>query len=124
MGCGMKKKKGGTRIMSEEEIYKIITKDVFKYPLLNQIFAIRDNRYKIDNKSICVNGYISLDTIEKAIQLQKENEELKNKVVKRDNELIDLEEYAEKEFITKQEVKENYWWIKIISSLKSELFYL
>lgn len=41
-------------------------------------------------------------------KLQKENEELKNKVVKRDNEIIELEETAEKEFLTKQEVKENY----------------
>lgn len=41
-------------------------------------------------------------------KLKKENEELKNKVVKRDNEIIQLEESAEKEFLTKQEVKENY----------------
>ena len=41
-------------------------------------------------------------------KLQKENEELKNKVVIRDNDIIYLEETAEKEFITKQEVKENY----------------
>ena len=41
-------------------------------------------------------------------KLQKENEELKNKVVKRNNELIELEETSEKEFITKQEVKENF----------------
>ena len=46
-----------------------------------------------------------LNLIEK---LQKENEELKNKVIKRDNDIIYLEETAEKEFITKQEVKENY----------------
>ena len=94
--------------MSEEEIYEIITKDVFKYPLLNQIFAIRDNRYKIDNKSICVNGYISLDTIEKVIQLQKENEELKEKVFKRNKELIRLEEYANKNFVRKDDVKAKY----------------
>lgn len=41
-------------------------------------------------------------------KLKKENEELKNKVIKRDNEIIELEETAEKEFLTKQEVKENY----------------
>ena len=46
-----------------------------------------------------------LDLVEK---LQKENEELKNKVIKRDNDIIYLEETAEKEFLTKQEVKENY----------------
>ena len=37
-----------------------------------------------------------------------EDEELKNKVVKRDNEIIELEETAEKKFLTKQELKENY----------------
>lgn len=35
-------------------------------------------------------------------------EELKNKVAKRNNELIELEETSEKEFLTKQEVNENY----------------
>lgn len=35
-------------------------------------------------------------------------EELKNKVDKRNNELIELEETSEKEFLTKQEVNENY----------------
>ena len=44
---------------------------------------------------------------EKVKSLQKENEELKNKVIKRDNDIIYLEETAEKEFITKKEVKEN-----------------
>jgi len=51
----------------------------------------------------------AIDTILNLIEkLQKENEELKNKVAKRNNELIELEETSEKEFLTKQEVKENY----------------
>lgn len=35
-------------------------------------------------------------------------EKLKSRINKRDNEIIQLEESAEKEFLTKQEVKENY----------------
>lgn len=49
--------------------------------------------------------YYIINFIEK---LKKENEELKNKVAKRNNELIELDETSEKEFLTKQEVKENY----------------
>jgi len=45
---------------------------------------------------------------EKVKQLEKENEELKNKVVKRDKELIKLEEYANKNFERKDDVKAKY----------------
>ena len=48
---------------------------------------------------------VVLDLIKK---LQKENEELKNKVVKRDKELIRLEEYANKNFERKDDVKAKY----------------
>lgn len=48
---------------------------------------------------------IALNLIEK---LKKENEELKNKVVKRDKELIKLEEYANKNFERKDDVKAKY----------------
>lgn len=57
--------------------------------------------YEVD-ETICEDA---LNLIEK---LKKENEELKNKVIKRDNDIIYLEETAEKEFLTKQEVKDNY----------------
>lgn len=48
---------------------------------------------------------ILLNLIEK---LQKENEELKEKVFKRDKELIRLEEYANKNFERKDDVKAKY----------------
>ena len=38
----------------------------------------------------------------------KNKKKLKNKVVKRDNEIIELEESAEEEFLTKLEVNVNY----------------
>ena len=77
--------------MKEEEIYEmILNEDVEKYPLLNEIFAIRDNRHKVNNYTICVNGYISLDVINKAIKLQKENEELKADNYELNNRINDL----------------------------------
>ena len=77
--------------MNEEEIYEmILNEDVEKYPLLNEIFAIRDNRHKVNNYTICVNGYISLAVINKAIKLQKENKELKEKNKKMCNEYCPL----------------------------------
>ena len=72
--------------MNEEEIYEmILNEDVEKYPLLNEIFAIRDNKHKVNNYTICVNGYISLDVINKAIKLQKENELAKQALIKNCN---------------------------------------
>ena len=51
----------------------------------------------------------AIDTILNLIEkLQKENEELKNKVVKRNKELIKLEEYANKNFERKDDVKAKY----------------
>ena len=72
--------------MSEEEIYKmLLNENVEKFPLLNEIFAIRNNKFKINNYTIYVTGCISLDVINRAIEkvnlidkLQKENEILKN----------------------------------------------
>lgn len=51
--------------MGEEQIYEIITNNVAKYPLENEIFAIRDNRPTKVKSCIYVNGYISLDVIKK-----------------------------------------------------------
>lgn len=51
--------------MGEEQIYEIITNNVAKYPLENEIFAIRDNRPTKVKSCIYVNGYISLDAIKK-----------------------------------------------------------
>ncbi len=88
--------------MNEEEIYEmILNEDVEKYPLVNEIFAIRDSRQKVNNYTICVNGYISLDAINKAIKLRKENEELKADNYELNNRITDLLEN-----ISVQKVKE------------------
>ena len=54
-------------------------------------------------------------------KLKKENEELKNKVVKRDKELIKLEEYANKNFERKDDVKAKYIPKSKIRKLAEEL---
>ena len=49
-------------------------------------------------------------------------EKLQSRINKRDNEIIELEESAEKEFLTKQEVKENYIpKDKIIKSIDKDI---
>jgi len=87
--------------MTEEN--KAISKlrEIIEYDKKHRLETIYDKK-QIEFRN---NIELVLDLIEK---LQKENEELKNKVVKRDNDIIYLEETAEKEFLTKQEVKENY----------------
>ena len=75
--------------MSEEEIYKmLLTENIEKFPLLNEIFAIRNNKFKINDYTIYVTGCISLDVINREIEkantidkLQKENEELKEEIL-------------------------------------------
>lgn len=70
----------------EEKVYKYLQKRrVDKLPLENEIFAIRDSRKKINDYTICVDGYISLDAINKNIdklnlieKLQKENKKKDN----------------------------------------------
>ena len=55
--------------MSEEEIFKmLLIEKLDKFPLLNELFAIRDSRGKRNDYTIFVNGYISLDVINKAVE--------------------------------------------------------
>ena len=94
--------------MSEEEIFKmLLVESIDKYPLLNELFAIRDSRGKRNDYTIFVNGYISLDVINKAIEKvnllnnlkeiekshQEENGKLRVKLTKQEKmiELIEKE---------------------------------
>lgn len=67
--------------MNEEELYNLAISDVPKYSLLNEILAIRDNRYSNGKVDYCinVNGYISLDVLNKYVNLVEENQQLKEK---------------------------------------------
>ena len=57
--------------MNEEELYKLAISDVPKYSLLNEILAIRDNRFPNEKVDYCINinGYISLDVLNKYVKV-------------------------------------------------------
>lgn len=65
--------------MSEEELYKLALSDVPTYSLLNEILAIRDKRFSNEEVDYCVNvnGYISLDALNKYVKMVQENQQLK-----------------------------------------------
>lgn len=64
--------------MNEEELYKLALSDVVKYPLLNEIFAIRDTRIETVDYTIGVNGFISLDVLNGYVDLQQERDKYKS----------------------------------------------
>lgn len=64
--------------MNEKELYDLAISDVPKYSLLNEILAIRDNRFPNEEVDYCinVNGYISLDVLNKYVDSIKLIDEL------------------------------------------------
>ena len=71
--------------------------------------AIECLKIVVDDINECdVEYYIDKDMLNDIQTLLNLIEKLKNKVIKRDNDIIYLEETAEKELLTKIEVKENY----------------
>lgn len=105
--------------MSEEELYKLAISDVPTYSLLNEILAIRDNRFPNEEADYCinVNGYISLDVLNKYVKVVQENKQLReeqkynvpivehNQIVsKKNKEMNQLKEVIEevREYIEKE----------------------
>lgn len=108
--------------MNKEELYKLAISDVSTYPLLNEILAIRDNRFPNEKVDYCinVNGYISLDTLNKYVNAIQENQQLKE-VIEEAREYIkdscyypELENYSN---MTDNEVKE---LVQILNKVKGE----
>lgn len=64
--------------MNKEELYKLALSDVPKYSLLNEIFAIRDKNIETVDYTIGVNGFISLDVLNKYINAINSWNELKD----------------------------------------------
>lgn len=66
--------------MNEEELYKLAISDVSKYSLLNEILAIRDNRFPDEENdyTIKVYGSVSLDVLNKYVRNINELEQLQN----------------------------------------------
>lgn len=66
-------------MMNEKELYNLAISDVSKYSLLNEILAIRDNRFRDEEVDYCinVNGCISLDVLNKYVNLIKTEDEIR-----------------------------------------------
>lgn len=66
-------------MMNEKELYDLAISDVPKYSLLNEILAIRDNRFRDEEVDYCinVNGCISLDVLNKYVNLVKTDEDIR-----------------------------------------------
>ena len=62
--------------MNKEELYNLALNDVHKYNLLNEIFAIRNEKEKTDYY-IGVEGFISLDVLNQYVNKVNENTNLK-----------------------------------------------
>lgn len=68
-------------MLSKEEIEKLILNtETYIHPLLNEIYAIRDRRKETQDYTIYVDGYISVDVLDKTLQLETENIDLKQSV--------------------------------------------
>lgn len=57
-------------MMTKEELYKKAIRNVHRYALLNEIFAIRDERFSKEQHEnmLCVNGYISVDNLNRYLK--------------------------------------------------------
>ena len=96
--------------MNEKELYELAISDVPKYSLLNEILAIRDNRFPNEENdyTIKVYGSISLDVLNKYVNVidnwNKLKEWLKEEAIKlelhKDN--MDIDEYVDKKFLLKK----------------------
>ena len=85
--------------MSKEEIEKyILNEETINHPLLNEIYAIRDRRKETQDYTIYVDGYISVDVLNKTLQLETNNKKLIKK----------LEEENEKDKYTVQYYENTY----------------
>ena len=91
-------------MMNKEELYKLALSNVPRYSLLNEILAIRDNRFPDEENdyTIKVYGSISLDVLNRYVRFINELVEYEN--IDTINNLKDLQqrindaiEYIEKE---------------------------
>lgn len=65
--------------MNKEELYKLSLDSYHEYPLLAELMAIRDERFKDEQQDsmLCVNGYVGLNTLNNYVKLQQENQKYK-----------------------------------------------
>ena len=75
--------------MNKEELYKLALSNVHKYTLLNEIFAIRDERFSKEQQDsmLCVNGYIGIDTLNDYVNLIEQLQQKEN-IIKKVREIL------------------------------------
>lgn len=80
--------------MTKEELYKLSLDSYYEYPLLAELMAIRDERFKDEQQDsmLCVNGYVGVDTLNNYVKLQQENKQLKENYERLYNENCKLRE--------------------------------
>lgn len=70
-------------MLSKEEIKEyILSTETAKHPLLNEIYAIRDRRKETQDYTIYVDGYISVDVLNKTLKLESDKQKLIEKLEK------------------------------------------
>ena len=70
-------------MLSKEEIKEyILSTETAKHPLLNEIYAIRDKRKETQDYTIYVDGYISVDVLNKTLKLESDKQKLIEKLEK------------------------------------------
>lgn len=68
-------------MLSKEEIEEyILSTETAKHPLLNEIYAIRDRRKETQDYTIYVDGYISVDVLNKTLKLESDKQQLIEKL--------------------------------------------
>lgn len=71
-------------MLSKEEIKEyILSTETAKHPLLNEIYAIRDKRKETQDYTIYVDGYISVDVLNKTLKLESDKQKLIEKLEKK-----------------------------------------
>lgn len=92
-------------MLSKEEIEKqILNEETSKYPLLNEIYAIRDKRKETEHYTIYVDGYISVDVLNKTLQLETNNKNLIEKLEECTESYYTLNE--DEEYVRNKDVEE------------------
>lgn len=88
--------------MNEKELYELAISDIPKYSLLNEILAIRDNRFPNEENdyTIKVYGSISLDVLNKYVNVIDNWNKLK--------------EWLEENWQESQDI----WFVKIINKMQ------
>lgn len=89
--------------MTKEELYKLYLDSYHEYPLLAELMAIRDERFKNEQQDymLCVNGYIGIDSLNNYVKLKQEKQEWIN--------LLEMFKNQQKEFISYLEEEINKW---------------